>query len=197
MSGRLHDGDGAGHARDGLAVVIDGVGDRARLGRDLLLALAGVAERTAADRAARRAVASAYHRVGEVPGLAHRAVEDVGAAESAVVPVAELGTRLARRDVERRSAVVGDRAGVADPGRVAGRAEVARGAGPSRGRAAVGVLGGGRARVTDLGRVTVGARQRSGIIAVWRYLAVGAGGGGRTRVMPVDPAVGAGRALEA
>src|SRR5262245_26785637 len=114
MSGRLRDHDGAGDAGDRLAVVVDGVADGAGLRRDLLLALTGVAERAAADRAARRAVASADasgRRPPEVPGLADRAVEDVGAAEGAVVPVAELRARLAGGHGERRAAVVVDGAG--------------------------------------------------------------------------------------
>src|SRR5262249_17865447 len=125
MSGRLRDRDSAGHAVDVLTVVIDGVGDGARLRCDLLLPLARVTERAATDRAVRRAVAAADRRRREVARLADRPVEDVGAAEGPVGAVAELRTGLAGGHGERRAAVVGDRAGEADTSGVACGAEVA------------------------------------------------------------------------
>src|SRR5262245_50346241 len=106
MSGRLRDRDGAGHAVDGLAEMIDRVGDGAGLSRELVLALAGIAERAASGRAARRTIARADRLGGEVAGLAHRRIEDVGAAEGAVVAIAELRAGLAGGDGDRRPAVV-------------------------------------------------------------------------------------------
>src|SRR5215813_3309989 len=195
MSGRLRDHDRAGHAVDVLAIVIDGVGDGARLRRDLLLPLAGVAQRATTDRAARRPVAPADHGVGEMPGPADRAIEDVGAAEGPVGPIAELGAGLAGGHGDWRSAVVGDRAGEPDLARVTGGAEVPRRAASRGVRAAVGSLGGRRAGGTDLRRIAIGTRQSPGVIAVRWHLAVGAGRARSARMMPVDPAEGAGRTL--
>src|SRR5215831_8517775 len=64
-SRRLRDGDRARDAVDRLSEVIDRVDERARERGDLVLLLARVAERAAADRTVRGAVAAADHRGGE------------------------------------------------------------------------------------------------------------------------------------
>src|SRR5262249_57286827 len=108
----------------------------ARLRRDLLLPLARVAQRATTDRAARRPVAPADHGVGEMPGPADRAIEDVRAAEGPVGPIAELGAGLAGGHADWRSAVVGDRAGEPDLAGVTGGGEGARPGASRRGPAA-------------------------------------------------------------
>src|SRR5262249_25032038 len=174
-SRRLRDGDRARDAVDRHSEVIDGVDERARERGDLVLLLARVAERAAADRAVRRPITAADHRSGERSRLADRSVVDVGAAERSVGTVAELRAGLARRDRERRAAVGADGAREADAGRVTGRADVAGGADTGRG-IAIGVGGAGRA---DLGRLARRAEVGAEIADAGRGIAIGVGGAGR------------------